>query len=357
MKYAPNKILVDLGSYRHYWRGVKKIGKTTMFRDLLQTAYGDYKYGLLISPGNETGFHALDGIYAVEAPTWKDLVDVVEDLVENKQDNEFKLIGIDTVDELVAIAIEQTLKVHYQRKGERATSINGALGGYGAGPAYVQTIINDQIKKLESAGYGLVFIGHTKIRDVKEKNMEEGYQQLTSNLESRYDGIFADKADIVATFYVDKNVKDKELVGTERYIYFRTDGFVDAGSRFTNMPERVPMTPAEYLKAFEQGVKNSFSTKVTSEDIAKIRENEVAEKEKKATDYIEKAKSGDPELSEELKTVEDYQNAITEKLTSLDSEVKKQKQAELKEQGIPSNYKKVQDIDVLKIILKIVSRE
>ena len=30
MKYEPNRIKVDFGSYRHYWRGVKKIGKSTM---------------------------------------------------------------------------------------------------------------------------------------------------------------------------------------------------------------------------------------------------------------------------------------------------------------------------------------
>jgi hypothetical protein len=356
MKYEPNKIKVDVGSYRHYWRGVKKIGKTTMFRDLVIYTYGNSKYGFVIAPGNESGFKALDNIYAQETPTWQDFVLVVDDLVENKQDNEFKLIGIDTVDELVSIAIKQTIKVHFQRKNERVDTINSALGGYGNGPAYVQTIINDQIKRLEGAGYGLVFIGHTKIRDVKEKNMDEAYQQLTSNLESRYDSIFSDKADIIATFYQDKNVKDKELIGVERFIYFRTDGFVDAGSRFSNMPERVPMTPADYLKAFEQGVKSSFSTQVTSDDIAKIRKQELEAREQKASDFIEKEKTGDAELADDLVTVEDYRNAITNCLASLDSGTKKQKQADLKDQGIPSNYKTQEDIEVLKSVLKIVSR-
>jgi hypothetical protein len=357
MKYNLNTITVSLENYRHYWRGIPKIGKSTMFRDLVLELYKSPEFGLLISPGNETGFKAISNLYAIEAPTWEEFVEIVDDLVENKSDNSFKLVAIDTVDELISIASDKTLKVHYQRKGEKCQSLNSALGGYGAGHKYVCDLINDQIRRLESANYGLVFISHTKIRDIKEKNMDEGYQTLTTNLESRFDRIFSDKADIICTFYAQKEVKDKELVGTERFMYFRSDGFVDAGSRFSNMPERVPMSAKEYIKAFEQGVKNSFATSVTTEDISKIREKELAEKEQKAAEFIEKAKSGDPELAEELKTVEDYQNAITAKLAGLDSEVKKQKQAELKEQKIPRLYKEIQDIDVLKAFLKIVSRE
>jgi hypothetical protein len=357
MKYALNTITVALENYRHYWRGIPKIGKTTMFRDLVLELYGSPEYGLLISPGNETGFKAISNLYAVEAPTWEEFTDIVDDLVENKEENKFKLVAIDTVDELISIASDKTLKVHYQRKNEKCQTLNSALGGYGAGHKYVCDLINDQIRRLEGANYGLVFLSHTKIRDIKEKNMEEGYQTLTTNLESRFDRIFSDKSDIIATFFAQKEVKDKELVGTERFIYFRSDGFVDAGSRFANMPERVPMTAKEYIKAFEQGVKNSFSANVTIEDIEKIKKNEIAEKEKKAAEFIEKVKSDSTEEEEGLKTVEDYRNAITEKLSKLDKEVQKQKQAEIKAKNIPTSYKTIEDIEVLKKFLKIISKE
>jgi hypothetical protein len=357
MKYSLNTITVALENYRHYWRGIPKIGKTTMFRDLVLELYGSPEFGLLISPGNETGFKAISNLYAIEAPAWEEFTTIVDDLVENKSENKFKLVAIDTVDELISIASDKTLKVHYQRKGEKCQSLNSALGGYGAGHKYVCDLINDQIRRLESANYGLVFLSHTKIKDIKEKNMEDGYQTLTTNLESRFDRIFSDKADIIATFYAQKEVKDKELVGTERFIYFRSDGFVDAVSRFSNMPERVPMSAKEYIKAFEQGVKNSFSTKVTTEDLEKIKKNEIAEKEKKAAEFIEKEKSGDLELVEELKTAEDYHNVITAKLDDLSDEVKKQKRAELKELKIPRNYQEIQDIEVLKTFLKIISRK
>ena len=105
MKREPNVLKVNLGEYKHYWRGVKKIGKTTMYRDLLRAAYGDCKFGFHISIGNETGAKAISGIYTQEAPDWESFVEIIDDLVENKQDNEFKLVALDTVDELVSIAI------------------------------------------------------------------------------------------------------------------------------------------------------------------------------------------------------------------------------------------------------------
>lgn len=357
MKYKPNTIKVDLGSYRHYWRGIRKVGKSTMYRDLLKVAFGDYKYGLLISPGNETGFKALDGIYAEEAHTWDRFVEIVDDLVENRQDNEFKMVAIDTVDELVSIAIEKTLQVHYIRKQEKVTSINAALGGYGAGPKYVQDLINKQIHRLESVNLGIVFIGHTKIRDVKEKNMEESYQQLTSNLESRYDGIFADKADIIATFYVDRNVKDGSLQSTQRYIYFRTDGFVDAGSRFKNMPERVPMTPEDYLKAFEQGVKSSFETKVTDAKIEKIKKQEVEEREKLAEKFVEEEKTKAPDGSKIPESVVELQDAIQVLLKNLDPTIKKQKGDELKAKNVNMKVKTNDNLEELKLIYNTLVSE
>ena len=355
MKYTKNVLKTDLGSYRHYWRGIPKIGKTTLFRDVVSQAYGDSKYGLLISAGTETGYKALSDIVAVEAPTWEDFVSIVDDLVEEKQDNEFRLIGLDTVDELVSIASDKVLKIHYQRKGEKVFTLNAALGGFGQGHIMVQDLINDQIHRLELAGYGLVFISHTKVKEIKGKTEEDTYSQLTSNMESRFDKIFSDKADLICTFMVVKNVKDNKLEGTSRYIFFRNDGFVDAGSRFSNMPEKVEMSAKNYLDAFNQGVASSFGKPVDQKEIEKMRKQEVAKRDADAANYIAKAKTGNVDEADSLKTPEDYITLIDKEIASLDKESKRQKQEELKEHNVPTKYKEVTDIEVLKTILKVVS--
>ena len=353
MKYVLNEPKVALESFRHYLRGTKKVGKSTLFRDLIVEYYGDPKYGLMIAPGNETGFKALDNLYAMEAQTWEDFCEIVDDLVLNKADNEFKIIAIDTVDELIAIAEEKVLKIHYQRKGEKATSINAALGGYGAGKKMLRKLINDKIKEVENAGYTWFFIGHTKVRDIKEKGQEESYQQLTSNLEFDYDALFTDKADIIASCYIERNVKDNSLESTTRYIYFRPNGFVDAGSRFKDMPERVPMTARDYISAFEQGAKGTYTKPLTKKELDKRKKQEEAERQEQAQKFTEAKKAN----FEGLETVEDYHKKIQEMKEALDSETAREKGEQLKEAGLPLRFKEIEDLEQLKLFLKIVSSE
>jgi hypothetical protein len=352
MKFTPNKITVSLDKYRYYWRGEKKIGKSTLFRDVVKEAFGSYDAGLLISIGNERGHLALDGVYAYEANDWQSFTELIEDLVTNKTDNNFKLIGFDTCDELVSIAIDQVLKIHFRRKGEKAETINSALSGFGAGPRMVAEIINDQIAKLERAGYGLVFISHVKLKDIKEKSSEDSYQQLTGNLESRYDNIFADKADIISVFTTDRDITDKHVNSVQRFIYFRSNGFVDAGSRFANMPERVPMTAKDYIKAVEEGIRNSFMNPVDENKIEELRKIESDKKEKEISEYIDKVKLEKQE-SDNL-TPEVLIESITTVLGEFTTDVKKQKREELKEANLPSAYKNLEDVEVLKKILKII---
>ncbi len=213
------KVKCDIGSYIHYWRGIKKVGKTTLFYDLVQEQYGDLEKGLLIAVGDEIGYQALDGLVYAETPTWADIVEVVNDLVENKTDNNFEIVGIDTADEMIKLAKEEVKRIHKKQKGS-AAEFNACLGGYGAPRDKVTELVDDILAKLRKAGYGIVIIGHTKLKDVKEKNGDE-YQQLTSNLNADYDGIFANKADIVMTIAVEKNIDEaKRIKGTTRYMWF-----------------------------------------------------------------------------------------------------------------------------------------
>lgn len=301
MKFQINQPKVDIASYRHYWRGQKKIGKTSTFVELIKEEYGDVKYGLILSPGNETGFKAIRA-YAYETPTWKDFNEITDELVLNKGDNAFKVIAIDTVDELVNIAKIEVFRMHKEKYGREPKSINDALGGYGAGRDEITRMINAQISKLERAGYGLFFMGHTKYRDMKEKGTDEAYQYFTSNLEEKFDGIFSDKADIIATFHTDREIEEGKIVNSKRWIYFRSDGFIDAGTRFgANFPKRVELkSPTEgakeYLKAFRDGVENAVEGKVTKEMIEKERD----EKEERAKKEISKEATSEKTLLDKV---------------------------------------------------------
>jgi hypothetical protein len=123
------------------------------------------------------------------------------------------------------------------------------------------------------------------------------------------------------------------------------------------MPERVEYGAKEFIEAVEQGVKSSFSTPVSEKDLNKMRKEELETKKQKAEVYVEKAKTGDVESASILKTPEDYHTLINQRIKELDKESKRQKQEELKEKGVPTNFKEVEDIEILKTILKVVSGE
>ena len=340
--WKKNEVKVDIASYMHYIRGVKKVGKTTLFRDLVShISNGEMDKGLLISLGDEDGYKALDGLMVATASDWSEFVEIVDELVENPEENEFKFIALDTVDELFNIATEEVFRIHKRKKGEVCESLNSALGGYGAGRAKVKELVREQVARLK-VGYGLYCIGHTKLRDVNEKGMNEAYQQLTTSLPFDFDSVIADKADIIATISIDKDIvdiqeiangKDTKRVGSiggvTRWIHFRDDNFnVDCGARFENIVDKVELSAENYIKAIEDAIR-SASGKSDTEIKTKVKQEE-QERLEAVKELADKSKEID--IDENKKLAE----SIQEKLPKASAEVKKVFTAKLKEIGMTS---------------------
>lgn len=313
--------------------------------------------GLLISCGNERGYSALDSLVYVDCPEWSTLMEVVDELVENKADNEFKLLGFDTVDELVSMAQREVIRLEYRKSGERK-EFNACLGGYGAGRKKVEELINAIITRLGDSGYGLIFIGHTKIRDIKEKNGDE-YQMLTSNLSSDYDGIFANKADICMMGTIEKNINGGFVQDAERYMVFRGDGYIDAGGRFADIDAKVEVSAKNYIKTVTDAIRKSIkSHDATDEYIETKMKQEQQEREAYYQANKEKLMQDNPEVDEYEKGIQECKNLqekIKNAISKLDADTKKSLQNKLKESGLPTAYTKVTDPAVLTQILSIIS--
>lgn len=349
--FKTNKVKCDIGSYIHYWRGVKKSGKTTLFYDLVKEQYGSLEKGLLISIGDEIGYQALDGLVYAEAPSWSDLLEIIDELVENKSDNEFEVVALDTADEMIKIAKEEVKRLHKKAKGV-AAEFNACLGGYGAPRDKVVELVDEQLARLRKAGYGIVIIGHTKIRDIIQKN-GEAYQQLTSNLSSDYDGIFSNKADIVMTIAIERDIdENKHINGVDRYMYFRSDGFVDAGGRFGNMPERIEYGAKNYINCFEAGVKAAILTDVSDEEITDRKNKERSSRIKKAEVFAQEEKAKDE--ADELETKRaDFLAVVQEHFSNADDDTKAKAKSLLADAGVKKFSDTNLDINVLKEISEL----
>lgn len=356
-EYKTNEVKVDLASYRHYWRGVKKAGKTTLFYQLMMKLYGDPSYGLELSVGNERGYKALDGMVYDEAPDWGTLMEIADDLIENKEDNHFKFICFDTVDELVEIAKKEVVRLDYKKTGERH-EFNACLGGYARPREKVTELINNLMTRLEDSGYGIIWIGHTKYRTVNEKN-GDSYDMLTSNLSSDYDGIFANKADVVMMIDIEKDIDGGFVQGTQRYMWFRGDGFVDAGGRFSEIEQKVEFSVENYIKTVSDAIRAEIkSHKADDKYMAEKAKQEQKEREEFYQANKEKLMNEDPELDEyekNLQTCEDLKAEIKAAITAADAETRKRLQTELKSANLPIKYQQINDIDTLAKILSIVA--
>lgn len=295
MAFKMNKVKVDLCSYPQYVIiGQRGIGKTTLFRDIVIEEYGSPEFGLLISCGNESGYHALDNLQVEEVREWskeygfpeseegvpeefwtRGLVEVIDDLVFNKSNYKIKLVCFDTLDELYPMAEQRVFYEHKKKKGSYPESLNSALGGYGAGQNRAVELVTEQMARLLNAGYGVFFIGHVKVKDKIDPVTGDIYEQYTNNLSNKYFGAVADSAQMVVNIVNELNVtggsddKAGRITGSTRSMYFRDTGLIDAKSRFVGMPEKLPLSAQNFLQAFKEGVKNSQSNPISEKEMKK----------------------------------------------------------------------------------------
>lgn len=294
----PNQVKVRLEDYIHLILGEGKTGKSTLFRDLVNLHYeGDMSKGLLLA--FEPGYKALDGLYPQDIDDWDDWEDILDELIEDKKSLPYKFIAIDTIDKFVDMAIDKTLRESKKKDGKKVESINSAFGGYNRGKEYCLKIMKDSLDKLHKNSYGIFLIGHTKL---KKKNtgitLADGqeYMQLSSNLTGDYEAIFRDLADMMTFLVVDKEVSgDIENVKTRTAktsvsMHFRSNGEIDCGGRFKDLPISLSYSAENYIKAFEKGVKSSILKTVTDKEIKEMAVTQEKEADIKA-DIASKQKS------------------------------------------------------------------
>jgi len=281
-------VKVALENFTHLIIGTKKIGKSTLIADIAKEIYGNIDNLLLISIGDEDGFSGLDGIMLENPMNWKEFVALVDELVKNPEENPYKIISIDTIDELVSLAEKETIRLsNIENPTKQVKTINAAFGGYGAGRKKVVSMIEDQLMRLRRTKYGLFLVGHNKIKSIKQKLEGEDYNVISSNLTEDYFNAFAYKADIVCNIVSEKIVKNGSLDATERYMYFRDDGFVEAGSRFSTMPTHVLYGAKNYNDAIIEGIKASLAKPISENEFEKKKMKDIKQKEVDAKKFAD----------------------------------------------------------------------
>lgn len=328
-KIKPNKPVAKLEGYFMTMLGKSKFGKTTWVMDTVEKFYdGEMDKALLLA--TEIGYKTMDGIYAIPVTgfDWAEneadedeqenkekvdneergFIEVVDELIENKNDVSFRFIVIDTITALERYAIAYTIRKANRddQPAKRYTDISDIP--WGKGYNLVAEHIYEQIDRLKKAGFGVLIIGHEKTKKTTNKDGFD-YDYTGLNVLTKTSDIIERESDFI--IYGDLMVTEGEdgKPVESRVLRFRSDGNFLAGCRFRHFPSTLSNDPADFLKAFKEAVENSARGK-------KVKEVE--------PDREEKPKEVAKEVDEELaKQIELESEAEKEAVETVEEEVSK----------------------------------
>lgn len=319
-----NQIDLNPLSYQICLCGIGGIGKTTIAKEICEKLVGEEGY-IHFNIAREGGVSAIANIVSEDIEDWTKLVDVCDDIIENKETDysKLKVVIWDSLDELIRIGEIETIRVHNKslKEGQpKATSILQCMGGFGKGNDYCINMILDKMWELKNVGVQSFIIAHSKKSDLVDPITQTTYSQLTADAQQRYFNAVRNKMDIIAMAYIDREISEEntgrknivtkkditfnKVTSEARVITFRDDSFsVDSKSRFANIVDRIPFDADAFIEAIQNAIKAEQDSKGISETEAK--KNQKAKDErlaKEAAEYSKAAKDNkvDSERNEEL---------------------------------------------------------
>lgn len=290
-----NKISTNLDNYYYLIQGQPKCGKTTFARDfILEMCNGNAGEGLLLATGREKGYRALDNIQAIDIETWKDFDTIIKELIQGKgKDHNIKYVFIDTYDELIPLAEKEIMRLSMIATGKQAKTFNSAFGGYGQPRIELRKLVTERLEMLNK-NFGLVVIGHTKLKTIKEQGVgeEQEYQVMSSNLNADYHNIVAHKADVIATVVQEREINEKRITETKTNLYFRGNGFIEAGCRFKHIDEKIEFNAKNFIEAIKNAIEKTSQSSPAiniNKKEEKIEDEKVVEEDIKEEQNIQES--------------------------------------------------------------------
>ncbi|SDX93981.1 AAA family ATPase [Thermoactinomyces sp. DSM 45892] len=147
----PNKPVASLDGYFISMLGKSKFGKTTFALDLAKEHYGSWDPILLLA--TEIGYKTISGVKAIPVTDFdyaedsssnvesKGFIEVIDELIEYKDEIPFRFIIIDTITALERYAISFISKREGRQDGKRYTDISDIPWGKG------YTLVSEEIYK------------------------------------------------------------------------------------------------------------------------------------------------------------------------------------------------------------------
>lgn len=360
-----NHVKVDPFNYSLMLLGEPKIGKTSLLYQVAEKEVGSDGY-IFAELFREKGADSIEGIVAENIPDWEYWVEFVDDIVDNKATDykDLRVVFIDTYDQYISLAEQEALRL-WNRKNpdKRADSLKQTWGGFNGPADKVKELMFEQTDRLKDVGVQVWWVGHCRVKDVKDIYSDETYQTLTSDQQQTYFNALKKNLHFLCLAYFDRQLQ-KEKTGRKnivtnkdetkvvvkdetRKVKFRDDGFVvDSGSRFSDIKSEVNLDADEFIDA----IKDAISAEI--EKNGGSVEKRFKENAKEAKEDAERI-AAEIEAKKQQAELDDVINQIVEFFTENKSDIAKIKPVlgSVKEMG----YGNPKDIDNLEDAKKILA--
>lgn len=268
-----NKVTADFSKFTYLVSGRAKAGKTSLVYKTAKEKFGDADNLLLVA--FEKGYGALDGINAIDIERYEDFIAMVDELIVNKKDLPYKMIAIDTIDIMEEMATQYALRELSKQDGKRYKKMSEVPWG-GAWNKLAE-VVSEQITRLHKAGYSLWFITHDKDKQFTTREGIE-YNKTTISVSGKVREVVVNMADFIIFIEMTKENVGESLVD-KRYIHFRGDSSLEAGSRFENIPNKIEYDVSGFINTIEDSILKEYGgDKKAVEKAKKEQEKEFNEK-------------------------------------------------------------------------------
>lgn len=364
-----NQVKADLCNYSILLNGIGGVGKTTLFYDVTTKLYGE-DGGLMINIGNEPAPHHIPNANYLQAQTFQDLIDYVDELCKGRNGaySHIKVIGFDTLDTVYDLAEEYVIEEYNDTVdvNKQVSTIKSAYGGFQAGENRVVELVVKTIFKLRTFNYGIWINGHTKRKAKADQMGNIEFEQLTSDLPAKYYNAIKNKVNIVGTAYIRrsfdnmKQVKDAfnstkgktvmKTVGTvtdeSRIIVFRDDEYaIDCKSHFPSIADACEFDAECFIKTVYDAIKveleKQVGGKLDDTQIKQIQQEQQVEHEQKTEQLIK-----DVEKAEQQASEEQLKETILEMIMSSYKELTKEQKVMIKNVLVSNGVQKLQELSV-----------
>lgn len=228
LNLEPTTLSRDLTGYLTYVYGAPKVGKTTLARDM----------GALIL-SCENGTRAMSGAYTMQMRTWSDIRSVARMCKDPKMKARYKAIAVDTVDIAGALCDKYICsQLGIATLGEGGWTKNGW--------ATFKKEFEEVFRTFSMEGYAVLFISHAKDKEIVNPDGSK-YNKIVPTASTSINEIVKGMCDIIAYGY-------QEMGTSNRVMVLRSDGSIEAGSRFTYIDSEIPFGYQHLVDAINRAI-------------------------------------------------------------------------------------------------------